>query len=91
MAEKKKDIFVVMSGSQPLHAVCTERQAKRFVESYGHPTEDCRLFLGMLHYKRVKLIPPRTLSDKQKNGLRKSLQAKSLFGESGPNNEKDDR
>jgi hypothetical protein len=58
-AEKKRDIYVITSGMTPLHAVYTERQAKRFVEAYGHPTDDCRLFLGLLVYHKVKLIPPR--------------------------------
>jgi hypothetical protein len=75
--ERKRDIFVVMSGATPLHAVCTEKQARRFCEMYGHPAEDCRLFLGMLSYHKVKLIPPRKLKPKQLEAVKKELNVKT--------------
>jgi hypothetical protein len=71
--EKKRDIYIVMSGATPLHAVCTERQARRFVEQYGHPKDDCRLFLGFLSYHKTKLIPPRRLKPKQIDVLKEAL------------------
>jgi hypothetical protein len=76
----KRDIFIILSGGTPLHAVYTERQARKFVESYGPATEDCRLFLGVLHYQKVKLLPPRRVSEKQAKVV-KQIIAKSLFGE----------
>jgi hypothetical protein len=76
MSERKRDIYVVCSGPTPLHAVVTERQARRFVESYGHPTEDCRVFLGQLHYVKIKLIPPRHVSKAALEGVRSALSKK---------------
>ena len=78
-AERKRDIYVVLSGGTPLHAVCTERQARRFVEAYGHPTEDCRLFLGLLHYVKVQLIPPKKRSERQLSAVKKALQLKEEY------------
>jgi len=72
-AQKKQKIYVVCSGQQPLHAVYTERQAKHFIEQYGHPTDDCRLFLGFLTYHKITLIPPRKMKAKQLEGIKKVL------------------
>lgn len=75
---KKRDIYVVLSGGTPLHAVYTERQAKRFVESYGKPTENCLVFLGDLSWRKIKLIPPRKLKEKTKAGLVANLKTLSV-------------
>lgn len=70
---RKRDIYIVLSGGRPLHAVCTERQARRFIESYGKPTEDCRLFLGDLSYTKICLIPPRKMKKSQMKVIKEVL------------------
>ena len=71
-SQTKRDIFVVMSGGTPLHAVYTQRQADRFVAQY-ESSDDCRLFLGNLHWMKLKLIPPRKFTEKEVSTVRKAL------------------
>ena len=68
---RKRSIYVIMSGPAPLHAVCTERQAKRFIASYT--LDDCRLFCGNLNYHKIMLIPPRNFTEKEKSAVRSIL------------------
>jgi len=68
---KKRDIYVVLSGSTPLHAVYTQRQASRFVAQYS--TDDCRLFLGDIRWVKIKLIPPRKFTESEKSRIKEIL------------------
>ena len=71
--QTKRDIFVILSGGTPLHAVYTQRQADRFVAQYGNVLEDCRLFLGELKWKKIKLIPPRKFTSSEISRVKEIL------------------
>ena len=49
-----------------LHAVETEKEARRFIEQCGDK-------MGSIYYEKIKLFPSRHLNESQMEGLRKVL------------------
>lgn len=96
MSQKKEDIYVVYSLTGPLHAVKTKRQAEKFVRDWDYMAQ---MFMAKetpdvvasgviiyqkLEYKKIKLLYPRELSEKQLKAVKIALDLSA--GDSGIRN-----
>ena len=74
MRQKTEDIYLVFGNAIPLHAVRTKRQAEHaavMIADLGLGIKD------VISYRKIKLIYPRELSDKQLKAVKATLTKKS--------------
>jgi hypothetical protein len=81
MRQQKEDIYVVMSGSRPLHATKTKRQAERFINDFNTHAKACAEIQGfdfepVIFVGPIKLFHPRQMNGEQMRGVREVIGVK---------------